>query len=162
MDNFKKRKESQKREDAIAKDFNGRRVIASGALWSMKGDVRTDTFLFEDKYTLADTYTVTYAILLKIHKQAAFHKKVPAYRFGKLNTDGYVIISEFYVEEDMSLFGTIGNELKPVEKSVNFKLKNLDELFRSCDMVNIQFNGKRYFMMSYSFFKKNWEKFVIA
>ena len=157
-----KKKESRKREDAIAHDFNGRRVTASGALWNRKGDAKTDVFLFEDKYTLADSYTVATSILLKIQKEALFHGKVPVYRFGQLNTDGFIIMSEFFVDEDMYKFGMVSHELKAVEKSVNFKLKILDDLFRSCDIASVTFGGKNYFMMTYSFFLKNWEKFVIA
>lgn len=156
-----KKKESRKREDAIADDFNGRRVVASGALWNRKGDAKTDTFLFEDKYTLADSYTIASSILLKIQKEALFHNRVPVYRFGKLNTDGFIVVSEFFLQEDMSQFGKISCELKSVGKSGNFKLKVLDELFRVYDLATVTFDSKNYFMMTYPFFLKNWEKFII-
>jgi hypothetical protein len=44
-------KQSQKHEKRLAKAVGGTRNAASGALWSRKGDVRSNDLLIEHKYT---------------------------------------------------------------------------------------------------------------
>ena len=44
-------RQSQKHEKRIAKKFGGQVSAASGAFWSRKGDVRTDGWLIEHKWS---------------------------------------------------------------------------------------------------------------
>ena len=70
MANFKK--VSQRQERDIAKCMNGRAVIASGALWGAKGDVRTDDYLIEAKITTkVSYYTLHVDTWEKIEAEAA-------------------------------------------------------------------------------------------
>lgn len=74
------KKKSTKQEKRTAKEFNGRTQLASGALWGMKGDVRTggdrtssfnsDDFLIENKYTDKNFYSLTTTVWNKIQKEA--------------------------------------------------------------------------------------------
>ena len=64
------KKKSQLQERRVAKDLNARTVVASGALWSAKADVRSDNLLVECKTTEKDFYSLTLATWEKIEKEA--------------------------------------------------------------------------------------------
>ena len=64
------KKKSQKQEKSVAKDLNARTVVASGALWGSKGDVRHDNLLVECKTTEKDFYSVTMSVWDKIEREA--------------------------------------------------------------------------------------------
>jgi hypothetical protein len=80
MDNHKYiRKKSQKQEARTAKEFAGRTQIASGAIETLKGDVRTgetssafnvEDFLIENKFTDAKKYKLDLKTWQKIEKEA--------------------------------------------------------------------------------------------
>ena len=53
-----KKKKSKKQEERIAKQIGGKTVVASGALWGAKADVRNDKYLVEAKYTDTNYYTL--------------------------------------------------------------------------------------------------------
>lgn len=67
---MKVKKKSQLQEKSVAKDLNAKTVIASGALWGSKGDVRHDEFLVECKTTEKSFYSVTMTVWDKIEKEA--------------------------------------------------------------------------------------------
>lgn len=64
------KKKSQKQEKSVAKDLNARTVVASGALWGSKGDVRHDNLLVECKTTDKPFYSLTLKVWNKIDKEA--------------------------------------------------------------------------------------------
>lgn len=61
---------SNKQEKRVAKDIGGKTVIASGSLWGMKADARTDKILLECKTTRKDFYRLTTNIWEKINSEA--------------------------------------------------------------------------------------------
>lgn len=65
-----KKKKSQKQESKVAKELSGKTVVASGALWGSKGDVKTEYFLVECKTTAKDSYRLTHAVWKKILHEA--------------------------------------------------------------------------------------------
>lgn len=67
---LKVKKKSQLQEKSVAKDLNARTVIASGALWGSKGDVRHDNLLVECKTTDKPYYSLTLTVWEKIEKEA--------------------------------------------------------------------------------------------
>ena len=67
---MKVKKKSQLQEKSVAKDLNARVVVASGALWGSKGDVRHDNLLVECKTTDKDFYSLTLTTWEKIEKEA--------------------------------------------------------------------------------------------
>ena len=64
------KKKSQLQEKSVAKDLNARTVVASGALWGSKGDVRHDNLLVECKTTDKDFYSVSLTTWNKIEREA--------------------------------------------------------------------------------------------
>lgn len=64
------KKKSQLQEKSVAKDLNARTVVASGALWGSKGDVRHDNLLVECKTTEKSYYSLTLSVWEKIEKEA--------------------------------------------------------------------------------------------
>lgn len=64
------KKKSQLQERSVAKDLNARTVVASGALWASKGDVRHDNLLVECKTTDKSYYSLTFKVWEKIEKEA--------------------------------------------------------------------------------------------
>lgn len=74
--NVKKR--SQRQEKSTAKAFNAKTVVASGAKWGAKGDVRNDKFLIECKTTKKSFYTLTAKTWEKIEREAIRdHLRIP-------------------------------------------------------------------------------------
>lgn len=64
------KKKSQLQEKSVAKDLDARTVVASGALWGSKGDVRHDNLLVECKTTDKSFYSLTIKVWEKIEKEA--------------------------------------------------------------------------------------------
>lgn len=64
------KKKSQIQERSVAKDLNAETVIASGALWGSKGDVRSDKLLVECKTTDKSWYSLSLPIWKKIEQEA--------------------------------------------------------------------------------------------
>ena len=67
---MKVKKKSQLQEARVAKELNAKTVIASGALWGSKGDVRHEDFLVECKTTTKLYYSLTMKVWEKIEKEA--------------------------------------------------------------------------------------------
>ena len=64
------KRRSQKQEKSVAKSFNAKPTIASGAIWFQKGDVRSKAFLIECKTTLKSSYSVKVDVWEKIESEA--------------------------------------------------------------------------------------------
>ena len=72
------KRRSQKQEKSVAKDFNARVTVASGALWGSKGDVRNSKYLIECKTTEKDYYSLTATVWEKIEqKTIKNHMRIP-------------------------------------------------------------------------------------
>jgi hypothetical protein len=86
-------KNSQKHEKRIAKAIGGKTTAASGAFWSRKGDVRSEKFLIEHKWTGKKSKTIKSEELKKITTEAILDGRTPV--FG-IHLDGvdYVILLE--------------------------------------------------------------------
>lgn len=69
---------SNKQEKSVAKQFGGKQVIASGALWFASSDVRSDKFLIECKTTEKEYYSLTSKVWEKIEEEAVKdHMRIP-------------------------------------------------------------------------------------
>ena len=64
------KKISQKQEKSVAKELDAKTVVASGALWGAKADVRNKQYLVECKTTEKSFYTITSKVWEKICKEA--------------------------------------------------------------------------------------------
>ena len=86
-------KESQKHEKRIAKAVGGQTTAASGAFWSRKGDVRSETLLIEHKWTGKKSKTISSAELKKITTEAIMDGRTPVFGIH-LDGEDYVILLE--------------------------------------------------------------------
>lgn len=86
-------KQSQRHEKRLAKKIDGSRVAASGAFWSRKGDVRSEDYLIEHKYTAAKSYSLKAADLRKIEEQAIMAGRIPVFAIS-LGGKDYVVVLE--------------------------------------------------------------------
>lgn len=88
------KRRSQKQEKSVAKSFNARPTVASGALWGMKGDVRNDKFLIECKTTEKDYYSITTKVWEKIEDEALKDRmRTPLLIIDLQDTDRYVVFN---------------------------------------------------------------------
>lgn len=97
------KKKSQIQEKSVAKDLNAKTVIASGALWGSKGDVRSDKLLVECKTTDKSWYSLSLPIWKKI-EQEAIHDglRIPVMCI-ELTVDGEKV--KYAVIKDLDLKG---------------------------------------------------------
>jgi len=72
---MKKRWQVKERRDA--KDLGGNVTPRSGGFWSFAGDVKTDRFLLDSKYTETDHFKVSTKIWNKIYDEALLAQKTP-------------------------------------------------------------------------------------
>ena len=61
---------SQKQKKSVAKTFDAKVTVASGAFWGMKADCRNDKFLIECKTTQRVNYQLRASVWEKIEKEA--------------------------------------------------------------------------------------------
>lgn len=94
-----KKKRSQKQEKSVAKEFDAVVTVASGALWGMKADCRSDKCLIECKTTEKDYYSVTSKVWEKIESEAIKdHGRIPLLIVDLEDKDRLVVFSPKYFE----------------------------------------------------------------
>lgn len=86
-------KQSRRHEDRLAKELGGKRVAASGAFWSRKGDVRSQDLLVEHKWTGKTQFTLKAGVLEKIVKEAILDGRMPILGVH-LNGENYCVLTE--------------------------------------------------------------------
>lgn len=164
---------AQKRERSAAKELGGRSVIGSGALWFDKGDIKTEKFLIEDKFTDSDSYSIKLSILNTIEKQASKVHKVPLLRFGfekyQLN---YIMFHIGYFNEKLDPYSGLVPRLETVgAKSISLPFNYFEklDLFTEveygifCFIIfqdENQTNDIPFGIMSWESFKKYQDKFI--
>ena len=165
---------AQKRERSAAKELGGRSVIGSGSLWFDKGDIKTDKFLIEDKFTDSDSYTIKLSVLDIVEKQAFKVHKVPILRFGfEKYQANYVMFHIGYYSDVIDPYcGTISRLETVGAKSISLPYNYFDrlDLFSGADGIfcTIVFqdkdqnkeNDKPFAIMSWESFKKHQDKFI--
>ena len=93
------KRRSQKQEKSVAKDFNAKVTVASGALWGMKADVRNDKFLIECKTTEKDYYPLTSKVWEKIEEEAIKDRgRTPLMIIDLEDRDRLVVFNPKYFE----------------------------------------------------------------
>lgn len=78
----------RKAEKALATRLKGQQTPGSGALAGAKGDVHVGQFLFENKSSTSDSFSVKKDVLLKIYHEALEVGKKPALSFQFVNSEG--------------------------------------------------------------------------
>lgn len=105
------KKRSQLQEKSVAKTFNSRTVVASGALWGAKADVRNSFYLIECKTTLKDYYSVKSSIWCKIQREANRDRgRIPLLVVDLEDTERYVIFDVHTFDKEPENIGVIPNK----------------------------------------------------
>ena len=140
------RRKSINQEKRTAKEFRGRTQIASGAIETLKGDVRTgsnlvgkfntDDFLIENKFTDADHYKLTLATWNKIAKEAFRDNfRTPLMQVDVKETQ--LVIFDKHVFMEMGFTAS----LVTATKAKSFMVKeNIMEGLQDHETVEIHFN----------------------
>jgi hypothetical protein len=92
-------KESQKHEKRLAKTLGGTTVAASGAFWSRKGDVRSEKYLVEHKFTAAKSYSLKAEDLVKLEKQAIMASRIPLFAVALGGKNYFILLEDDYLTE---------------------------------------------------------------
>lgn len=117
---------SKKQEKSVAKTFNARTVVASGALWGSKGDVRNDNFLIECKTTVRDYYSLNAKTWEKIESEAIRdHGRIPLLVIDLKDSERYVVFSHRYFQHFSGYF-EMSTTLK--DKSYTIRSGYLDSI----------------------------------
>lgn len=119
------KRRSQKQEKSVAKDFNAKVTVASGALWGAKGDVRNSKFLIECKTTEKDYYSLTATVWEKIEQEAIRdHMRIPLMAIDLEDRDRVIVFrpQDFDPSIDTRLF------VKEVPKSIRVRAKDLGDI----------------------------------
>ena len=136
------KRRSQKQEKSVAKDFNAKVTVASGALWGMKADVRNDKFLIECKTTEKDYYSLTAKVWEKIEQEAIRdHLRIPLMVIDLEDRDRVVV---FRPQDFDSRIDTRCVQ-REVPKSVRVRAKDLgvDEFGDYTYMIVTHICGKK-------------------
>lgn len=132
--------ESNKQEQQVAADFDGRVVIASGALWGSKGDVVTDLFLIECKTTESSTYRLDYTkTWKKIFKEATTRGLIPLMVIS-VSGDSYVVYQH-------SIFDTLEDQRLD---STNLKLRGYQVAMGNSTGIPLPYKVPPYRIFFYS------------
>lgn len=132
MNTIKKR--SQRQERSVAKDFDAKVVVASGALWGAKGDVRSDKCLIECKTTEKPYYSVTSKVWEKIEREALKDgMRTPLLIVDLEDRDRVVVFNPKYFERDLPTpYDNTHNGYN--KKSFRVSVKRLEETSDYFDM----------------------------
>ena len=101
--------QSKKHELRLAKLVGGKRTAASGAFWNKKGDVRSEEYLFEHKWTGKKSFTLKSDVLEKIVTEAIMDGRTPAFGVS-LNDQNYILIEEHHFLELRSIIDGMAYE----------------------------------------------------
>lgn len=129
-----KKKRSQKQEKSVAKQFGGKQVIASGALWFAHSDVRNDQFLIECKTTIKDSYSVTSKVWEKIEEEATKDRmRTPLLVVDLKDSERLVIYDPRYFSTDVvgKYLGMGVSVPRKVQKSFSVSMKFFEEAYES-------------------------------
>lgn len=118
---------SNLQEKSVAKQFGGKQVIASGALWFAPSDVRSDKCLIECKTTEKPYYSVTSKVWEKIEREALKDgMRIPLLIIDLEDKDRVVVFNPKYFEHDIPTpYECTSNG--DVHKSFRVSIKGLED-----------------------------------
>lgn len=97
-----RRRRATKQEVRLADLVGGKAQAGSGAVWSAKGDVKQEEFLFENKYTDKESFRVSIDLWQEIEKKAMIaesgRKPAMHLEIGKSKTRLIVLSEEDFLE----------------------------------------------------------------
>lgn len=108
-----KKKRSQKQEKSVAKEFDAVVTVASGALWGMKADCRSDKCLIECKTTEKSYYSVTSKVWEKIESEATKdHGRIPLLIIDLEDKNRIVVFNPKYFEAPFNVMDVCSKSQK--------------------------------------------------
>lgn len=114
------KKRSQKQEKSVASEIGGKTVIASGAFWGNKADVRSEDFLIECKTTSKEYFNITNNIWEKILIEALRDRmRIPLLIVDLMDYERYVIFSPQDFENKFFEY-ELGNSEKTCKNQFRF------------------------------------------
>ena len=123
-----KRKLSQKQEKRTAKQLNGKVTPGSGCIDNFKGDVRSDRFLCENKFTTT-SYVLKKNVWDKIAKEAlrdGIREPIIQLDFYRgMEVYSYVILDYFTFEEYFDIIFYHKTALFTTNKSITLHLEDI-------------------------------------
>ena len=129
------KKRSQKQEKSVAKDFNAKPTVASGALWGMKGDVRNSKFLIECKTTSKDYFNITTKLWEKIKTEATRDRmRIPLMVIDLEDSDRLVVFNPHDFETELPTpYDCTYDENRDGKQSYRISIKELDNIPKDID-----------------------------
>lgn len=141
------KRRSQKQEKSVAKGFNAKVVVASGALWGAKGDVRNDKFLIECKTTEKDYYSITTKVWEKIEEEALKDRmRTPLLIIDLQDRDRYVVFNPNQFVKQVNTYEIVPH-VHGGCKSYKFKGYTDEELPILFSMIPIKSMKKNHILM---------------
>lgn len=150
------KRRSQLQEKSVAKDMGARTVVASGAMWSSKGDVRNDKYLIECKTTEKDYYSITTKVWEKIALEADKDgMRIPLLFVDLKDSERYVICNPHDFEKQVNTYEVVPH-VHGGCKSYRFKGYSDEGLPLLFSLTPIKMNKKNHILMAFNFsdFKK--------
>ncbi len=149
---------STKQEKDVARCFDAKTTVASGAFWGMKGDVRSEDFLIECKTTGNSYYTFKSLTWEKISSEALKDRmKTPllVIDFHNSHKERFVCFSADLLELEEG-----GHHLLPEWVSTVYYVSNPDKcqyrfkgLEGSHPALHLELKGKKYNMVNVIFMR---------
>ena len=92
-------KKSVKQEKRSAKSYRGSRNAGSGSGWLRKNDVRSETFLIENKLTIATkSITLKNIDLIELRERAILEDRIPVLQFDLAGRNYVVLVESDFLE----------------------------------------------------------------
>ena len=154
------KKRSQIQEKSVAKDMGANTVVASGAMWSAKGDVRNDNFLIECKTTEKGFYSITTKVWEKISLEADKDgMRIPLLFVDLRDTDRYVVFNPNDFSVQVNTYEIVPH-VHGGCKSYRFKGYTEEELPLLFSLTPVKMNKKNHILMvmKYADFRKQFEE----
>ena len=159
------KRKSARQEKRTSKEFGGKTQIASGAIETMKGDVRTgervagkfneNDFLIENKFTDAESYKLTLAVWNKIAKEAFRDNfRTPLMQIDIQDLE--IVVMDEHLYSIYELESRPHSILKFSGKTATLKGAILGELLDDADVVALDFYNaktKLYVTLKYEFLR---------
>jgi hypothetical protein len=146
------RKAGRKYEKGLADEYGAEKSPGSGNQWASPNDFRTSKFLFETKYTTKNFYTLNLKDLEDLSLRASRTKRTGVLIVGFYRGKEISIleIEDFlYLNKDTEAPSPI---LIKAKGNSTFRLSN--SLLKQ-GIIELQFSGNRYILMSRKFFDTN-------
>lgn len=99
----KKPKQQQNKLKGQRFESDVQRTLNSGSLWFSKGDLQTQDYLIEVKYTDKKSFRITTKILKKIFNEAFEQNKLPALVIGIKDNEDENVVWELQVQINRKL-----------------------------------------------------------